>query len=389
MLFGLEGAAPPVPSSHARGKGRLVLRRKMAVGLAGMLTAGIMSAATPAPAQVVASAPRDVVAVDRSPSSSQAAPKRIGRFISSSHRTVLLYYRWAITAGSGFSGSLAGPPGYEIATVIQTGYILKTLDAPAPVTRVSVTTRLDFYHSDTGRFDVSVNVHEPFEDGFVTFVAVFSDPGVATFTAMNSPSCTGPGTCGITATAAGAVPPGMQYVGVGVHEWQVGTAVGLTPVKDIGAHVDHVSVGATDVEADLTGVLTDGSSSPKSMVFEWQASVLAFKPSEMTRVVTTPPYEYPIDGRATKRRAIKVTDANPAGRVVKGFLDGLEGFRHHFTGVGSAHDIWMLEASSTLPVVGPVAVSRTYRVMLGTIFGETSTTDPYIYEFSRTPAFLH
>jgi hypothetical protein len=182
----------------------------------------------------------------------------------------------------------------------------------------------------------------------------------------------------------------MQYIGLATQIWDLGSRVGAVPLNGIAAHMNGISVNPPSFGIDFAGAVRNGAWT-NDMFFEWQALVIAFDPTEMTRAPTWLPNQYTFIGKHASRLDLVDGAPAPAGPIVTGFLDAFEGFILLFSWAigGPEYPVWMIEASAVPPILAPSAAITEYGIFLGTTFGDTTNTAPYEFQVSRAAGFLH
>jgi hypothetical protein len=318
------------------------------------------------------------------------SPTLIGEFTSSSGRTILRYYNHRPSAVS--RHAIPTPPGFEQVEVLLTGFTVATDSQEAPIRRVAAQARKVTYEVETGYLVVQVAAQIE-SDGQassadVTFVVILTDADAARFTRIDT-GCGGDSACHVSRRLRHAVPPGMEYIGLGVVGLGLGTADGdAIPLNTIAAQRDTLWVDPPSLDLDYAFVLSDGAGA-NPMFCEWAAQVVAFDPREMTQGPTYLSNQYTFAGASVaEQRFVSETPMPP--NAVTGFLDALDGFQFSFfQAPGEEHPIWRVEVSAATPILGPNGVISQYGVFLGTTFGDEKKTEPYMWQLSRAAGFLH
>jgi hypothetical protein len=318
-------------------------------------------------------------------------PSLVREFTSSSGRTVLQYY--SCTAPGSFRGVLQAPAGFEQVEVLLTGFTLATDLHVARVERAAVNVQKFRYDPQTGELELGVR-GQLATDGQtwradVTFVVILTDSTAAHFTRLST-GCGATAECNISQQLAGAIPSGMQYIGLATQIWDLGSRAGAVPLNGIAAHMNAISVNPPNFGIDFAGALRNGAWT-NDMFFEWQALTIAFDPTEMTRAPTWLPNQYTFIGKHASRLYLVDGAPAPAGPIITGFLDAFEGLVLLFSWAigGPEYPVWMIEASAVAPVLSPSGATTEYGILLGTTFGDTANTAPYEFQVSRAAGFLH
>ncbi|MBO3093579.1 hypothetical protein [Cellulomonas dongxiuzhuiae] len=293
-----------------------------------------------------------------------------------------------------FRGPLRVASGFELVEVAEVGHRLQTETSAAPVSRVAVNVQSFAYDASTGDLEVGITpLLSTDGQGWlaeVTFVVICTDSGVAHIARV---STGGVGTSEVSMSKylPGAIPVGMDYVGMATQIWDVGTDAGPLLLNGVAAHVNNLSVTPPNLWLDYWGVLRD-SAWTAPMFFEWQALVLAFDPAEMSRATTSLPYQYTwLAHNVVTRNFFAGPITAPPGAPVTGFLDAYEGSVLGFGQLinGPEHRVWCVEASASPPSLTPTGAITSYGTFLGTTYGDTVTTEPYLLQVSRCAAWLH
>ncbi len=320
-------------------------------------------------------------------------PVRRRTFRSSSKKTVIVYftYRSGSTPGP-FRGFVRVPRGYPDANVFICGLTLAARQQVDKLTRASVTVNKYRYDPTNGQLEVGVNAVLASASGQanwheVTFAVVLTDTSVAQFTHING-SCGGVGQCSIARNLAGAIPPGMHYIGLGTRSWELGSNDGPIPLNALSGHIDALTVGPTDVTLDYAGAFRNAAQRNR-MYLEWAASVIAFTHSEMAQNTSPifPQYTTGI-GTVTTRQAWTNNDVAPT--PIKGALSALEGMTYLYA-TGQEHELWIVEASLGNVRIQPSTtnnVQTDWGIFLGTTFGDRQNGLQYDYQESRVLGFL-
>jgi hypothetical protein len=319
-------------------------------------------------------------------------PALVGEFKSSSGRTVLQYY--SVTISGTIRGVVSAPAGFELVEVLLTGFTLEADSHEAPAAHAAAEVQKFRYDPQSGDLEIGVAATlttdgQPWT-AEVTFVVVLTDSDAGRFTLIDT-GCNGTAQCSITRLLAGAIPPGMQYIGLATQIWDVAAQHGAVPVNGIAGHKNALSVNPPDVWVDFMGVFRDGAWA-NDMFCEWRAVVIAFRPTEMTQVPTSLPNQFTMLGtNQVARRSITNQAPAPPGVAVTGMLDAFDGFTALFSQAigGPEHPIWMLEASAAPPILAPSGPVTTYGVFMGTKYGDLTSTQPFLFQLSRAAGFLH
>jgi hypothetical protein len=332
------------------------------------------------------------------PPGTPTTPVLAGQFQSSSGRTVLQYYRHSFPAGgpSSFRGPVQMLAGFDQAEVFLCGFTVTTDAHEAEVARVSVNVQKFRYDAQTGVMELGVSTQFATDgQGFaadVTFVVIFTDAAAARFSRISS-GCGGTAECNIVRSVPNAVPAGMQYIGIATQIWDVGCRTGNELINGISGDVANLAVNPPTVFVDFAGVLRNGAWT-NDMFCEWQGAVIAFDPTEMTRAVTSLPFQYTILAfHVATRQTFSNQAPAPPNTVVKGFLDAFQGPTLLYSQAinGPETPPWMIEASATAPIMGPSGAISQYGVFLGSRFGDAVNAMPpdYGFQISRAAGFLH
>jgi hypothetical protein len=325
-------------------------------------------------------------------------PVPVGQFLSSTGRTALLYYRHTFPAGgpSSFRGPLPGVAGFDQAEVFLCGFTLATDMHEAPVGRVSVNVENFGYDPQSGALEVGVTTLFA-TDGQgstsdVTFVAILTDATAARFTSIST-GCGGTAECHILRQLGNAVPPGMEYIGIATQIWDVGLpSGGPVPVNGIAGDLVSLAVSPPMVWLDYAGALRNGAFT-NDMFCEWQGVVIAFDPTEMTRPVSSLPFQYTFLSLVDlSQRVSFFGGAAPPPTPTTGFLDAFQGCTLLYSQAinGPETPIWMIEASAQAPILTPNGAMTAYGVFLGSQFGDAVNAVPnFGFQISRAVGFLH
>jgi hypothetical protein len=326
-----------------------------------------------------------------------SAPVLAGQFQSSSGRTTLQYYRHTLPAGgpSSFRGPLQTLAGFHQAEVFLCGFTLKTAAHEAELARASVNVQKFRYDAQTGLMELGVTTQFATDgQGFaaeVTFVIIFTDFAAARFSRIST-GCGGTAECHIVEFVPNAVPVGMQYIGIATQFWDVGCRTGNELINGIAGDVVNLGVIPAGVFLNFAGALRN-SAWTNDMFCEWQGAVIAFDPTEMSRALTSLPFQYTIIGNHITTRQTYANQAPaPPSTVVKGFLDAFQGLTLLYSQSisGPETPLWMIEGSADPPIMGPSGAISQYGVFLGSRFGDAVNAMPrdYGFQISRAAGFL-
>lgn len=326
-------------------------------------------------------------------------PIMIQQFQSTSGRTIIQYYSYnsgicGIGSNCNFRGPIHVPNGFEQVEVFLSGFTLMAQSQVGEVKGVSAQVQKFRYETTTGKLEVGVNGQFSTDSGQpysyqVTFVVVLTDSAAAKFTHVGN-GCAGIANCNVTRFLPGAVPSNLHYIGLGTRLFDLGSRSGPLLVNTLSAHIKSLSVNPPDVLLDYLCSLQDASGTNK-MFCEWDASIIAFDPTEMERNNSTIFPQYTFFGRnISARQSFTNGDQAPSGAAITGFLNAFEGLTL-FYDVGQEHAIWMIESSASnfqMAGVPPNTALTEYGIFLGTIFGDTTNAAQYVYQESRALGLL-
>jgi hypothetical protein len=305
---------------------------------------------------------------------------------------VIAYFTYRARAvGGSFRGFVRVPRGYPIAEVFICGFTIAARQSVDKLARVSVTVEKYQYDPVAGQLELGVAANLATASGQpywyeVTLVVVLTNPKVARFTDVNG-SCGGAGQCTISRNLAGAIPPGMHYIGLGTRGWELGSNSGPVPLNALSGHIDSLTVGPTDVVVDYRGAFQNAAQS-NQMFLEWAASVIAFTPAEMAQNTSPIFPQYTTAATVSTRQAWTNNDTAPMPIV--GALNAFEGMTYLY-GAGQENELWMLEASLRNVRIQPGSINNAqsdWAIFLGTTFGDRLNALQYSYQESRALGFL-
>jgi hypothetical protein len=331
------------------------------------------------------------------PAAPVSPPVLAGQFQSSSGRTMLQYFRHTFPPGapSSFRGPVQTSPGFDQVEVFLCGFTLATDVHEANLGRASVNVQKFGYDVQTGMLEVGITTQFVTDgqswNSEVTFVVVLTDAAAARFSPVST-GCGGTAECNIVRLVGTAVPAGMQYIGIATQIWDAGSRSGPVPVNAISGDINNLSVNPPTVWLDYITALRNGAFT-NNMFFEWQGVVIAFDPAEMTRALTSLPYQYTfLANHVATRQAIYSGAQAPANVPTTGFLDAFQGCTLLYSQSinGPEGPIWRIESSASAPIMGPNGAFTQYGVFLGSQFGDTINAVPdYGFQISRAAGFLH
>lgn len=329
---------------------------------------------------------------------SSLPPTLISKFKSSSGRTIIEYYTYdSGTCGIGncnFRGSLHAPAGFDQVEVFLSGFSLETQSKVDKISHVQAQVQKFRYDKATGDLEVGVSAQLSTSSGqpyayHVTFVVLLTDVTAAKFTHVGN-GCRGQAQCHVTATLAGAVPTGMQYIGLGTRIFDLGSESGPLLINTLSAHIDSLTVTPPNVQLDYLCSLHDAAG-VNAMYCEWDAAIIAFDPAEMAQNTSTIFPQYTFLATSTTTADRWTNHSQPAaGTAFTGFLDAFEGVTFFYP-TGKENAIWMVDAfASNFQLSGtpPNEALTDYGIFLGTTFGDTANAQAYTYQESRAFGFL-
>jgi len=334
-----------------------------------------------------------------SPTPQLPAPTLMSEFKSTSGRTVIEYYAYdSGTCGIGncnFRGPIHALPGFDQVEVFLSGFRLETQSKVDAITNVQAQVQKFRYDKATGELEVGVNGQLSTGSGqpyayHVTFVVILTDATAAKFTAVGH-ACGGQAQCHVTATLAGAVPTGMQYIGLGTQIFDLRTdQSGPLRINTLSAHIDSLTVTPPNVQLDYLCSLSDAAGM-NAMSCEWGAAIIAFDPAEMAQNTSTifPQYSF-LGSNITGARRWTNHSQPAAGTAFTGYLDAFEGLTFFYP-TGQENALWMVEAAASnfqLSGTPPTEALTDYGIFLGTTFGDTMNAQTYTYQESRAFGFL-
>jgi hypothetical protein len=320
-------------------------------------------------------------------------------FQSTSGRTIIKYYSYdsgtcGTGAACGFRGLIDAPRGFAQAEVFLSGFVLEGQVKTDTLEHASAQVQKFRYDAASGEFEVGVSgqlstgSRQPYAYS-VTFAAIFTDATAAKFTRVGN-GCTGVGRCNVVRAYPGAVPPNMQYIGLGSRLFDLGSNSGPVLVNVLSAHIDSITVNPPNVNLDYLCSLQNASGTNR-MFCEWDASIIAFDPAEMDRNNSTlfPQSTFLVNGTSVAQRYSGQAQT-PMGATIRGSFDALEGVTFLY-GSGQEHAIWLVESSaSNVRISGSPASTATtdYGIFLGTTFGDRTNASVYGLQESRSLGLL-
>ena len=333
-----------------------------------------------------------------------ATPTLTQKFVSSSGRTAILYFAYdAAPCGGGvacgFRGNIHVYAGYDGAEIFLSGFRLEGLLQADAVSQATVSVQKFRYDPVTGAMEVGVSSGIATASGqqyatTVTFVVVLTRGGVATFTPIST-GCGGVASCGITRSLPGAVPAGMQYIGLATSNWSLGSGSGPLVLNTLSGHLDSLTVSPPQVDLRYLCMMQDGSAANR-MWCEWGAKVVAFDPAEMEQNGSSifPQYTF-LGWNTPSSHAWTEHATSPSHARLAGFLDAFEGLTltyQTFPPVpGTQNPVWLVESMASNFRIDPNAADTAltdYGIFLGTKFGNYTTAQNYAYQLSRAVGFL-
>jgi hypothetical protein len=333
-----------------------------------------------------------------------ATPMLTQRFVSSSGRTAILYFTYdAAPCGGGvscgFRGLIKVFRGYDQAEVFLSGFRLEGLRQADAVSQATVSVQKFRYDPVTGAMEVGVSSGIGTASGqqyatSVTFVVLLTRLGVASFTPIST-GCGGVASCSITRSLPGAVPAGMQYIGLATSNWSLGSS-GPLVLNTLSGHIDALTVSGPQVDLRYLCMMQDGSAANR-MWCEWSAKVVAFDPTEMEQNGSSlfPQYTF-LGWNTPSRQAWTEHATSPSRTRLTGFLDAFEGLTltyQTFPQVpGTQNPVWLIESMASnfrLDPNVPDTALTDYGIFLGTRFGNYATAQNYGFQLSRAIGLLH
>lgn len=319
-------------------------------------------------------------------------------FRSSSGRTVIQYYTYdSGPCGTGsncdFRDILKVPAGFDQVEVFLSGFKIQSATSTDKISRVASRVQKYRYDANTGDLELGVNAQlatdsaQPYSYQ-TTFAVILTDAGAAIFTQVGG-GCRDIAKCNITGTYPGAVPPGMQFIGLGTRMFDLGSDSGPLAINTLSAHINSLNITSLpDVQLDFLCSLQDASGA-NVMFSEWDASIIAFDPAEMERNNSPMFPQFSFLGHGVSvRQDITNHVQTPTATPITGFLDAFEGLSL-FYAAGQEHDIWMIESSALNFSINPPNTAITkYGIFLGTRFGDTQNAQTYSFQESRAVGLL-
>jgi len=335
---------------------------------------------------------------------SAATPMLTQKFVSSSGRTAILYFTYdAAPCGGGvacgFRGTIKVHKGYEQAEVFLSGFRLEGLMQADAVSQANATVQKFRYDAVSGAMEVGVGSGIVTASGqqyatSVTFVVLLTRGGVASFMPIST-GCAGVASCAITRSLPGAVPAGMQYIGLATSNWSLGSGSGPLVLNTLSGHIDALTVTQPQVDLRYLCMMRDGAAANR-MWCEWSAKVVAFDPAEMEQNGSSlfPQYTF-VGWNTPSRHAWTEHATSPSHSRLTGFLDAFEGLTltyQTFPSVpGTQNPVWLIESMASNFRIDPNAADTAltdYGIFLGTKFGNSATAQNYAYQLSRAVGFL-
>jgi hypothetical protein len=330
-------------------------------------------------------------------------PTYIKGFKSSSGRTVILYFTYTsgtcpAAQGCNFRGPISTLPGFDQVEVFLCGFMSRTRTAVDRLVRIGA--EVNKYNYDTSTGELEVGITGKFatagsqQFGYtVTFAVILTDSTAARFMTVGH-GCRDTALCSVKRLISNAVPPGMHYIGLGTRLVDLGSDSGPVALNTLLAHNDGLTLSGSSVDIEHFFMLRDGHGQ-KIMFAEWNASTIAFDPSEMDQNDSNLFPQYTILGTTPSGRTDHsgIQAKAKSGGLIKGFLDVLDGFSLFYSQLvpGPEHSIWMIEASATnfRTSLSPQDTAVTdYGMFLGTTFGDTGASQLYQYQMSRALGLL-
>jgi hypothetical protein len=183
----------------------------------------------------------------------------------------------------------------------------------------------------------------------------------------------------------------MEYIGTGLHSFQIQSVSGPVLVNTISAHMTNLMVPSPDVHFDYTCEIQDVAAQ-NDMQCAMFGSVIAFDPRELepNDSGSPPQLNYVFSGVSqaqTFTGAAKGVSAQP----ITGFLDALEGFKFFYAG-GLEYPVWLMDASASnfnISATTPEESQTDYNVFLGTTFGDRLNAQSFEYRGDRLIGLLY
>jgi hypothetical protein len=290
-----------------------------------------------------------------------------------------------------FRGVIRTLPGFDQVEVFLCGFTLETLSQADKVGRVAARVQKFRYDRANGALEVGVSAglsttgqKYSYE---LTFVVVLTGAKVAKFTRIDA-SCGGVETCTIGRSLPAAVPSGMHYIGLGTSSWDLGSNAGAFPLNTLSGHIDSISVAPPTVNLTYLAAFRDAAGG-KRMFLEWDAAVIAFRPSEMAQNTSPIFPQYTMLAHHVTTRQFLGSGGTAPVPAIRGVLDAFEGLTLFYDNPAIEHDIWLVEASASAPrLTAPNAAAVDLGLFLGTTFGDRTNAPDYAYQESRALGFL-
>lgn len=326
-------------------------------------------------------------------------PTLIAEYKSSSGATIIQYYHYVsplcgVTNCNFNRGIITTYPNFNLTDVFLSGFSIQTDKSEDTIARLKAEVQQFRYMPQTGDLEISVNaqIGTGTQQGYsyeIIFGIVLTDPSVAHLSGVSG-GCADIATCQIKSMVANVVPSSMQFIGLGVHEFQLGSDSGPIFINSLGISNPLVNVLGTDIEVEQTCAFHDAALSNR-MFCEYSAATFAFDPSELdvNDSVLSPRLVISNTGVAGTLKFLNSVGA-ASGSKITGALDALEGLNFSYP-AGTEEAIWAVEAwANSVNVAGPSSTQAEsdYSLFLGTIFGDRTSTAPFDVEFSRTVGLL-